>query len=286
VAYLVGLCHDLGEILLRSTFSREYQQVLEVQAETERPLDELEREMLGMSHSDLVMKILSCLGLPDTIRIPIETFYRIGPETAPPSSTDPLAKILRIANLYANGLLLTSSGASRVMPLTAAECRAAISQELPAPPAGAQFRSEILSLTGSLARLPAQEEVEFMKPLYPRASVKLWIARDRAFSAFDPVVAALESLAEVAVRDRLPIEARECAEHRALVVISRSIDTPGFTCPEIKKVLLRNEGAFPCLRLCSKTQNPTSDPCAAVALPIPLDRLARFVAQLSDAASS
>jgi hypothetical protein len=279
VAYLVGLCHDLGEILLRSTFAAEYAQVLEIQQATGRARHELEREMLGMSHSDLVTTILGCLGLPDSIRVPIETFNSAGRGKPLGSGAHPLAKILRIANLYANGLLLASSGASRVMPLTVAECRAATGQEAPACPDGVQFRCQILSLTGSLARLSAQEEVEFMKPLYPAAPIKLWIAHDPGYSSFNPIIAALKSLAEIDVHDRLPIEPREWGDHQGLVVVSRSSSSPGFSGPEIAKaVALRGRDNVRTLRLSAKIDVASnSESPAPLPLPVPLDQLADFL---------
>jgi CheY-like chemotaxis protein/HD-like signal output (HDOD) protein len=277
VAYLVGLCHDLGEILLRSTFAAEYRQVLEVHEGTGRPLDELEREMLGMGHSDLVLNILACLGLPETIRTPIETFYRSVPEHLPPTSAHPLAKVLRIADLYANGLLLASSGASCVMPLTTAECRAATGQESPARPDSAQLRSEILSLTGSLARLSTQEEAECMKPLYPAAPTKIWVAHDRALSEFDPVVAALSSLATVDLHDRLPLEARECSGHQALVVIARSENATGF---RQSALCTDRQPSLQCLNIYSKTSPTMPDSPPPAATSITLAALAEFVASL------
>jgi hypothetical protein len=72
------VCHDLGEILFHTHFGAEYWQVLDAQAATGRRRDELERKMLGMSHGDLVVNILRCLGLPDAIRGPIEAFHRAG----------------------------------------------------------------------------------------------------------------------------------------------------------------------------------------------------------------
>lgn len=283
VAYLVGLCHDLGEIMLRSTFAAEYRQILDVQARTGRRRDEVEREMLGMNHNDLVVTILRCLGLPDTIRVPIETFYSVGPGKPLGSGAPALAKVLRIANLYANGLLMASSGSARVFPLTPAECRAATGQEAPVPPEGEQFRCEVLSLTGTLARLSAQEETELMKPMYQRQRAQLWIARDPAFSAFDPVAAALGSLTEADIHDRLPIEDREWTEHCGVVVIAKSSVTEGFGGAEIAKSLaLRARGPIPVLWLVAKIE-PTSKPFtpAPQALPVTLDQLADFVKALA-----
>ena len=75
IAYLVGLCHDLGEILFHTHFAKEYAQVLEAQARAGKNPDDVERQMLGMTRGELVQTIIKCLGLPDAIKEPIGAFH-------------------------------------------------------------------------------------------------------------------------------------------------------------------------------------------------------------------
>ncbi|MDB5292192.1 MAG: response regulator receiver sensor signal transduction histidine kinase, partial [Phycisphaerales bacterium] len=63
-AYLAGLCHDLGEILIRTQFGRELQQVCEAQTLTGKPRAELERRMIGMTRGELANAVMTCMGLP------------------------------------------------------------------------------------------------------------------------------------------------------------------------------------------------------------------------------
>ena len=239
VAYLVGLCHDLSEILLRTQFAREYQQLTEFQARTGRPRDELERAMLGMCHRDLVATVLGCIGLPDTIRAPIEAYHA----GAAPGGRGPAAllfHVLRLADRYANGLLLASGPDALVSPLTRGECRTATGHDAPPPPDGALLRAEILGLTGALARLSRGEEAELTVPLFPRKAARVWLAREPGLSSFDPVQAALDSVAEVDAHDRLPGNG-QVTDHRGLVVLARRPSAGGFGDRNIAQAL----SAFP-----------------------------------------
>jgi HD-like signal output (HDOD) protein len=103
-AYLAGLCHDLGEILFRTHFAPEYGKVLDAYVTSRLPMRQLEREMLGMTHDELSATILRALDLPQAIREPIEAMH------ADVESTQPLGRVLRLADSYANGMLLAARG--------------------------------------------------------------------------------------------------------------------------------------------------------------------------------
>ena len=93
--------------------------------------------------------ILRHLGLPADILAPIEATHLAMARGADPR--DRTARILRLAEFYANGLLLASGGGAMVAPLTQVECRAACGQAEPARPDGVTLRAEILALTGMLS---------------------------------------------------------------------------------------------------------------------------------------
>lgn len=281
-AYLTGLCHDLGEILFHTHFGAEYRQVLDAQAATGRGRDELERKMLGMSHGELVVTILRCLGLPDAIRGPIEAFHRAG--IAGRGAGDKPTRLLRVAELYANGLLLASSPQSPLMPLTRPECRAATGEEEPARPDGVPLRNEIFALTAMLARLSSKDEAALMAPVYPQTATRVWLAREAAFSGFDPVAAALEALAEVTTQPRLP-DAAEAAQHSGIIVVSRHAGVAGFSATDIQKAAaLRPEGRLPVLWLTGSIDGAAAEMPGGLRpalCPVPVASLAGFVASLS-----
>jgi HD-like signal output (HDOD) protein/ActR/RegA family two-component response regulator len=275
VAYLVGLCHDLGEILFRTAFAAEYRQVMEAQERSGMRRDAVERLMLGVSHNEVVNLILGKLGLPDSIRRPIEAM-------GSPSqrSTDPAARILTMANAYANGLSLCESKLARVSPVTRADCRAATGQDEPPVPDGAGFAGEIVALTALLARLSAAQERELTRPLLARsAGARVWLARDRAFSSYDPIAAALGQVAaEVRAENRLPTAA-EAQDVDRVVVVGRTTSAAGVGLPEVQKLLSAGVTAGRVMWLAGKEDLPVPDAMGVrpVVYPVSLRDLEAFV---------
>jgi HD-like signal output (HDOD) protein/CheY-like chemotaxis protein len=274
IAYLVGLCHDLADIFFQTQFGEEYASVLRVQAKSKLPLDQLEREMMGLTRDRLLATILQRIGLPDSIRVPIEAFSEC--ERAGRIPVDPLGRILRMAEYYANGLLLASSGLAKVSPLTRAECRIAAGTENPARPDSVQLRNEILAMTGILARLSPKEEKEMMRPLVEAGDARIWLARDPVFSTFDPMIVALESMGKVELHDRLPLAASEFEGHQALVILAKSDLSTSLAPASLAKGVC---AAAPILWGLTRIEAPPGDPRSVepVLLPISLDELARFV---------
>lgn len=280
-AYLIGLCHDLGEILFHTHFGAEYRQVLDAQAATGRRRDELERKMLGMTHGELVVTILKCLGLPDAIRGPIEAFHKAG--IGARAGGDAATRLLRVADLYANGTLLASSPQSPLAPLTRPECRAIAGEDEPACPDGTSLRAEIFALTAMLARLSAKEEAELLVPLYPHRDVAIWLARDAAFSTFDPVAGALDALGNVTVQNRLPT-VDEAAQLHGIVILSRNAHVGGLSAMEAARAAaLRPGSPLPVLCLTGSVEGvsgPLPDGILPCLWPVPLVKLAEFVQKL------
>lgn len=272
-AHIVGLCHDLGEILFRTHFAKEYQQVLEVHARSGHSLPYVERQMLGMPHGELVRTISRKMGLPDVIRQAIETFHGEHAE----SSADPLVRILRVAEAYANGVGLASSGASSVRPLTRNECRAATGLENPTAPDSQQFRGEIYALTSMLARPSAAEEKQLMLPLHSRANARVWLAREAGFSAFDPIAAALEVICDVTVKNQLPDTKDGLGDHGLLAVVTRTPAVAGLMAGDIDRVASFGSERLPVLWLCTRPEGAPRDGIAPVQAMLTLDRVAEFV---------
>jgi len=88
-----------------------------------------------------------------------------------------------------------------------------------------------------------------LKPLYPKGSTKIWLARDPALSAFDSIHVALSSLGEVQVNPRLPTPA-EMEKFQALAVLAWKPTTPDFSSPEI---LRASDGGAPLLWAVART---------------------------------
>lgn len=278
VAYLVGLCHDLGEILFHSHFEQEYAQVLAVHTQTGGRREHLERQMLGMTHGELVLTILQQLGLPDTIRLPIEGMHASREGTIP---SHPLSQILYLADMYANGSLLASSAASPVAPLPQAVCKKAVGEPHPSAPDSGSLRNDVYALTGLLARLPAPEETALMRPLYDRRTSRVCVVRAANFSAYDPIFNAIDSMAHAKACTALPAK-QELEGFDGVVIISPDQASRGMTSIEVN-AWVQSAGSLrrPVLWLAGETSNSPLPNVQMSPFPLPLATLARFVQTLS-----
>jgi CheY-like chemotaxis protein len=231
LAHMVGLCHDLGDIFIRTQFGKEYQQFMDAAAQTERPIEQLHGQMLGMTRVQMIGAVLKCMSLPEAIRKPIETLHSPGAA----QSTHPLVQILWMAENYANAAMLASGPGSEVAPLSQSFCRAAIGEPKPSLPDPQALRSQVLSLTVTLAKLSRNEEAKLLAPMFKPQTVKCWIARDPRVSELDPVGMALESLTKVSINNRLPAN-QEIEEMGGLLVVASSTNVAGFSRAEIDGV--------------------------------------------------
>jgi HD-like signal output (HDOD) protein/CheY-like chemotaxis protein len=245
VAYLIGLCHDLGQILFYSHFRTEYEKVLYYEHRTGKRRDLLERQMLGVTHHDLISLILGRIGLPDHIRNPIQTFH--DPNRGGLSNDVQMTRVLKLADAYANGLMLGPQKNCDLTAFTRAECKLAIGIESPTTPPPNRFRGDILAQTMMLARLPRSAERELIAPVFARANTRVLLTRDPVLSEFDPVATFLQSVANVHVLDRLP-SMSEAAECDRVVVLSKGVYSAKFSIDDVEKL----SALKPCFWVVSK----------------------------------
>ena len=259
VAYIVGLCHNLGELLFRGQFGAEYRQVLEAKKSSGKPIWEVERAMLGISRGELVERILHRLALPPAVCKPIIAFHRGDRRNA--TSNEPLARVLTVASSYASGMLLEFSDDNLIRPWTRPEIRDLTGRDDHEFPDPARLRSELSALTAICARLSQAQQEELSESCARRRPVRIWLAREEAFSPIDPIAAALDGLAELTLRNILPNFA-EAAEQDALVVLARDPSTAGFTLSDILAASSAADGAhLPTLWLASRSgASPTPVP--------------------------
>lgn len=205
LAYLVGLCHDLGEIALRTLLATEYEQLLAFERASSCSRAELEERMLGMPRTALIAAIHDEFALPAAVRKPIEWFHA-NPAALSPGTAGGLEGTLRIAEWYANGALLASSECADVSYLSEAELKQTVGARALPRIDMQQFRSEIAALCQMLAKLSPQQESELLKPLLPRTDASIWVAHGPDRPAFDAVSEVIAGLCRAAVHDRLPAE--------------------------------------------------------------------------------
>jgi DNA-binding response OmpR family regulator/HD-like signal output (HDOD) protein len=279
VAYLIGLCHDLCEVLFHSHFAAEYHKILEAQRLTGLPRDQLEKHMLGMTHGELVVSILSLLNLPSAIVAPIEQLH-----SSNIASHSPMGRVLHMAELYANGLLLASGPGSTVAPLSQLECRHAVKHPAPPPPP-TPFCAEIKGLTVMLARLSRADEAKLAEPLFARTTARIYLVRDATMSAFDPLHAALQAMATIDVRQELP-RADEMKGYAGVVIVGGLTTGMDSRLTELRRALDVQGRTLSALWLAAHTVSPETtkiDNLHPRPWTITLQELAAFV---SDSAKS
>lgn len=66
-AYLAGMLHDVGKLILAVNLPRQYQEVMKTSADSSLPLHVLEKKMLGASHAEVGAYLVGLWGLPDDI---------------------------------------------------------------------------------------------------------------------------------------------------------------------------------------------------------------------------
>ena len=163
LAYLVGLCHDLGDIFIRTQFNNEFKQLGGGDSAGDAPSASTYGRLVSMSVPQMIGVVLKAMGLPQVIREPIELFH----SSMPSGASHPLTRILWMAENYANAAMLASSPRSEISPLSKAFCRTTAGDQDPARPDPKTLRSEVLGLTLTLARLSRAEEAKLMAPLFP-----------------------------------------------------------------------------------------------------------------------
>jgi two-component system chemotaxis response regulator CheY len=240
IAYLLGLCHDLGEILFRSHFGAEYRQVLETAGNTGTARAEVEKQMLGLTHGELVQS----------------------------------------ADAFSSGLMLNSSDQTGIRPLHRSECRAATGLEDPPMIDCPLFRAEVSALTAECSRMSSREQADLIPPMPPRRPLKVWLARDPSFSAFDPIATALEPMVDLSVHDRLPAQAELNAQH-ALIVLARNNAFHGLTIHDVQECIGRPEGCrHRVLYLTAKAAATDHPSITLETWPVAIPKLAEFIGSL------
>jgi hypothetical protein len=207
-----------------------------------------------MTHTDILKVILKCMGLPETIRNPIEGFQKDIKTTA---KQPVVSRGLAIAETYANGLLLVSSESSLIAPITEKDWSALSGQTRLAIPDGEEIRSQVYCLTGILSRMSSADQAGLTKSPYKKSKALIWLARDSYFSTADPLEAALGELANVESHDRLPTP-EELTNFSALAVESPRRNAPGVSWRDIENSLKSNP-RLPLLWLVNEASAAPSD---------------------------
>jgi HD-like signal output (HDOD) protein len=72
---LIGLVHDVGQLVLASNFEPEYEALMQRAGSESKHLDVLEKEIFGISHDQMAVKICQAFRLPASYRDTMEDFH-------------------------------------------------------------------------------------------------------------------------------------------------------------------------------------------------------------------
>jgi len=104
-AFVAGLLHDIGQLLIVRSIPAEYTRVAELSESTGRPPLECEMEILGFTHAELSARALATWNLPEPTQVAVR--YHHSPELDPsrlkPGEV-PLSAVLDAANRYTNSI--------------------------------------------------------------------------------------------------------------------------------------------------------------------------------------
>jgi hypothetical protein len=196
IAYVVGLCHDLADLILRQYFSEEYVRVRDLVAKTGRPQRQAESVVFGMPYNELATVLLVRMGLPPVITAPIEEFFERGVRKQASGAGSAVGRALRLANVYAHGLLLAANVEEPVTPLTIEECRNTFGDLQPTLDNDA-LRTDALMAAGALVGSAGPDTASAFEPLIPAQPLHLCYFRGATYSDLDP----LHSLLRLAARE-------------------------------------------------------------------------------------
>jgi HD-like signal output (HDOD) protein/DNA-binding NarL/FixJ family response regulator len=224
-AHLVGLCHELAELALAQQFPEEYELAVRASQETGQPVPQARSQVFGLPYHELAVALLRKLGLPPMITVPIEEVIERSAVRPHAGAGSLLARALRMADVYANGLMLPSGGEAVVTPLSAAECRGVYGTD---PPLIDDFilRSDALTLVNMLSGVASREAANICKPPLQKSDARIWYARHAGYGSFDPLEASLRMAGEVETHQKPPSTASELEQCDVMVVAAARQTNP------------------------------------------------------------
>jgi len=107
-AFCAGLLHDIGKLVLDLTNHEEYASVIEKARDGTRPLDEIEKEMLGITHADVGHDVVAHWKLPSLYEESIWCHH--APVQVIDDDQFKISGVINIANTLAHMTGIGSSG--------------------------------------------------------------------------------------------------------------------------------------------------------------------------------
>ncbi len=103
LAFVSGLLHDVGRIILATSFPEKYHKVITEATGSKRPLIDVEKEIIGTTHSNIGAYLLGLWGLPDPL-VDAVAFHH-NPDLCENEETRKMVKILHLSDLFTYDLV-------------------------------------------------------------------------------------------------------------------------------------------------------------------------------------
>ena len=138
-AFAAGLLHDIGLLLIVTALPREFRQIQRRYLLHGGPLEECEREVLGIGHAEISAAALAAWNLPEPIQKAVRYHHNPQRQTGPEL---PLSKVLELAELIADAVGLQALELVKPGAESAAEILGAIGAGDLAPALLEEFHTE------------------------------------------------------------------------------------------------------------------------------------------------
>ena len=227
-AYLVGLCHDLGDLVLRQHFSAEFEAADALVGRSSCHYRQGLAAVFGLPYSELVNQLLCRLRLPPVITVPIEEFFERGDRRGANGSGSVLARALRATNVHAHGLQLAPGEDEVITPLSRAECIGTFGNVELSADDDDQIRADSLATAAVLAGLTASQTQQMCGPLVSRQPLRVAYCRHPDYSTLDPLASFLRLTAKEvrSIATINQIGKQTLDGMNALIVVGARNDTP------------------------------------------------------------
>jgi len=105
-AFIAGLLHDIGRLLIAIGISEEYGEIMALYATNTRSLCDCEREVLGFDHAEISSLALAAWNLPEPIQVAVRFHHQ--PDDDPTEADNRVTKLSRV--IYAVDNFVNHSG--------------------------------------------------------------------------------------------------------------------------------------------------------------------------------
>ncbi|MTV40889.1 HDOD domain-containing protein [Duganella radicis] len=122
-AFIAGLLHDLGTLVLATRFPQQYQQVIAYQRQHDCDSATAQLAVFGVDHAAVGSALAAHWKFPPAILAAVAEHHRPPPPT-PPGMQPPLATLIHLANAMAHALDLSEREDDQAPPLSLAAWQA------------------------------------------------------------------------------------------------------------------------------------------------------------------